>query len=153
MTKYRFTFELPCRYTDWNCPFFFNDWNLLNKLSHLSGQTNEKRKGHMTATYADNLFLPFALLLAKTFLPLAVLILFLNPWTLDLCLFFGWYVIFIAKSHLLRNILFCWKTSLLLYWKNPITSSKISIFFDKQDIHTNSQGYPLVIHILCITCA
>ena len=40
---------------------------------------NEKRKGHKTATYADNLFLPFALLLANTFLPLAVLILFLNP--------------------------------------------------------------------------
>ena len=52
----------------------------------------------MTATYADNLFLPFALLLAKTFLPLAVLILFLKPWTLDLCLFFGWNVIFIIQA-------------------------------------------------------
>ncbi|EDR96180.1 hypothetical protein ANACAC_02803 [Anaerostipes caccae L1-92] len=39
----------------------------------------EKRKGHITATYADNLFLPFALLLLITFLPLAVLILFLKP--------------------------------------------------------------------------
>ena len=48
-----------------------------------------KRKGHIAATYADNLFLPFALRLANTFLPFAVCILFLKPCSLDLCLFFG----------------------------------------------------------------
>ena len=48
--------------------------------------------------YADNLFLPFARLAAKTFLPPGVLILARNPWTLLLCLFFGWYVIFIYKT-------------------------------------------------------
>ena len=40
--------------------------------------------------YADNLWRPFALLLFKTFLPDLVAILFLNPCTLDLCLFLGW---------------------------------------------------------------
>ena len=43
----------------------------------------------MIAAYADNLFLPFALLAANTFLPPGVLILARKPWTLDLCLFFG----------------------------------------------------------------
>ena len=38
-----------------------------------------RRKGHIYAAYADNLFLPFALLAARTFLPPAVLILALNP--------------------------------------------------------------------------
>ena len=45
--------------------------------------------------YADNFFLPFNLLAAKTFLPPALLILLRKPWTLDLCLFFGWNVIFV----------------------------------------------------------
>ena len=49
--------------------------------------------------YADNFFLPFALLEANTFLPPAVLILLLKPCTLALCLFFGWNVIFIAKNN------------------------------------------------------
>ena len=35
--------------------------------------------GHKTAAYADNLFLPFALLAARTFLPPALLILALKP--------------------------------------------------------------------------
>ena len=35
--------------------------------------------GHKTAAYADNTFLPFALLAARTFLPPAVLILDLKP--------------------------------------------------------------------------
>ena len=48
-----------------------------------------RRKGHIPAAYADNTFLPFALLAAKTFLPPAVLILALNPCTFDLDLFFG----------------------------------------------------------------
>jgi hypothetical protein len=39
--------------------------------------------------YADNLALPLALLADKTFLPLAVDILFLNPCTFALCLVFG----------------------------------------------------------------
>jgi hypothetical protein len=55
----------------------------------LTFHKNEKRKGHIAATYADNLFLPFALRLAKTFLPLAVLSLFLKPCSFALCLFFG----------------------------------------------------------------
>ena len=54
-------------------------------------------------TYADNTFLPFALLAASTFLPPAVLILALNPCTLDLERFFGWNVIFI-DIHLLSII-------------------------------------------------
>ena len=52
--------------------------------------------------YADKTFLPLALLAAKTFLTLAVLILFLKPCTLDLCLVFGWNVIFIG-IHLLYS--------------------------------------------------
>lgn len=39
----------------------------------------KRRKGHNTAAYADNCFLPFALLAARTFLPPFVLILDLNP--------------------------------------------------------------------------
>ena len=38
-----------------------------------------RRKGHIYAAYADNCFLPFALLAARTFLPPGVLILALNP--------------------------------------------------------------------------
>ena len=39
-----------------------------------------RRKGHIIATYADNCFLPFALLAANTFLPFAVAILALKPY-------------------------------------------------------------------------
>jgi hypothetical protein len=46
---------------------------------HSNNTFNNRRKGHNNATYADNLFLPFALLLESTFLPLAELILALNP--------------------------------------------------------------------------
>jgi len=42
-----------------------------------------------------SLFLPLALLLASTFLPLAVDILSLKPCLLRLFLFDGWYVLFI----------------------------------------------------------
>ena len=38
-----------------------------------------RKKGHIAVTYADNLFLPFARLAARTFLPPGVLILALNP--------------------------------------------------------------------------
>ncbi len=38
-----------------------------------------RKIGHKTVTYADNLFLPFALLAANTFLPPALLILALKP--------------------------------------------------------------------------
>ena len=58
----------------------------------------KEKKGHKTAAYADNLFLPFALLEANTFLPPGVLILALNPWTLDLCLVLGWNVIFMWET-------------------------------------------------------
>ncbi len=46
---------------------------------HYGNKKNHRRKGHKIATYADNCFLPFALLAANTFLPLAVAILALNP--------------------------------------------------------------------------
>lgn len=62
--------------------------------------------------YADNFFLPFNLLAANTFLPPAVLILFLKPCTFDLCLLFGWNVIFILHAPPLSNP---------YYWKNTIT--------------------------------
>ena len=39
----------------------------------------KRKKGHITVTYADNFFLPFARLAAKTFLPPGVLILALKP--------------------------------------------------------------------------
>jgi hypothetical protein len=48
-----------------------------------------RRKGHKIATYADNFFLPFALLADNTFLPDAVAILALKPCTLECDLFFG----------------------------------------------------------------
>ena len=54
--------------------------------------------GHKTAAYADNLFLPFALLAANTFLPPALLILALKPCTLERCLFLGWNVIFMKAT-------------------------------------------------------
>lgn len=59
-----------------------------------------RKKGHIMwpVNYADNLFLPLARLAAKTFLPPGVLILALKPCTLLLCLFFGWYVIFIFQT-------------------------------------------------------
>lgn len=49
-----------------------------------------------------NLFLPLARLLLRTFLPSAVLILFLKPCSFFLCLFFGWYVLSILRH--LRSI-------------------------------------------------
>ena len=56
------------------------------ELSVLSQRFCESHKfsplekiGHKIAAYADNLFLPFALLAAKTFLPPALLILALKP--------------------------------------------------------------------------
>ena len=48
-----------------------------------------RRKGHIYAAYADNLFLPFNLLAASTFLPPLVLILALKPCTFALERFFG----------------------------------------------------------------
>jgi hypothetical protein len=39
----------------------------------------KRKKGHISVTYADNFFLPFARLAAKTFLPPGVLILALKP--------------------------------------------------------------------------
>jgi hypothetical protein len=44
-------------------------------------------------SYAESTFLPFSLRLFNTVLPLAVLILFLKPCSLLLCLFLGWYVL------------------------------------------------------------
>ncbi len=42
----------------------------------------KEKEGHISVTYADNLFLPFARLAANTFLPPGVLILALKPCTL-----------------------------------------------------------------------
>ena len=61
---------------------FFNNETLKICKKHIliSGLLQfKKRKDHITAVYADNLFLPFNLLEAKTFLPPGVLILLLNP--------------------------------------------------------------------------
>lgn len=71
-----------------------------------------------SSDYADNFFLPFALLLASTFLPFAVLILLRKPWTLDLCLFFGWYVIFIPIHLLHNNIKIRTKPNYIIIYSN-----------------------------------
>ena len=52
-------------------------------------------------TYADRILRPLARLLASTLRPFFVLILALKPWTLLLCLFLGWNVIFMS-SYLFR---------------------------------------------------
>jgi len=61
-------------------------------------RTASKRSVYFVVVQADNLALPLALLLASTFLPPALLILALKPWTFDLCLFLGWNVIFMIQS-------------------------------------------------------
>ena len=88
--------------------FFQRIWKL-----HAGNQpfSSIREKGHISVTYADNLCLPFALLAAKTFLPPGVLILALNPWTLDLDLFLGWNVIFIVLHLLFYNLI--WKGILI----------------------------------------
>ena len=53
-------------------------------------------KGNRNLSYAESFFLPLFLLLLMTFLPPVDAILFLNPCTLLLCLFLGWYVLFIV---------------------------------------------------------
>jgi len=45
----------------------------------LALKAKKRRKDHISAAYADNFFLPFARLEARTFLPPGVLILALNP--------------------------------------------------------------------------
>lgn len=83
------------------------------------------------APYADNTFLPFLLLAARTFLPLAVAILFLKPCTLDLCLFFGWNVIFIGRappSHLF-GILFLQISAFFIISKKPSFVKEFHKFF------------------------
>jgi hypothetical protein len=56
-----------------------------------------KEKDHTMRSYAESTFLPLSLRRCKTFLPFAVLILFLNPCTFFLCFFFGWYVLSISS--------------------------------------------------------
>lgn len=94
-----------------------------------------------TTAYADNTFLPFARLLANTFLPLAVLILLRNPCTLERDLFFGWNVIFIFLFHLLNKLLYMQYTENLFYFINknnePIILSnllfvKLFLLFHKE---------------------
>lgn len=65
-------------------------------------------------SYADNFFLPFALLADNTFLPPAVLILDLKPCTLALCALFGWNVIFIGMHLLYTTGLKYKRTSVIL---------------------------------------
>ena len=66
---------------------------------------------NLTPGYADNLALPLALLLFKTFLPLLFCILFLNPWSFFLFLLFGWYVLLVISYPFFRVfkkvIVFC----------------------------------------------
>lgn len=66
------------------------------------------------SAYADNFFLPLALLADNTFLPPAVLILDLKPCTLALCLFLGWNVIFIGMHLLYTTGLKYRRTSAIL---------------------------------------
>ena len=103
-------------------------------------------------TYADNFFLPFARLAARTFLPPGVLILALKPWTLERERFLGWNVIFMER-HLLLLLTFLYhisrmakllqdiawilvfrKTALWLYKKKGPMSRKLS------KNHTFSRG-------------
>ena len=75
--------------------------------------------------YAERTFLPLALLAWRTFLPPFVLVLLRKPCTFDLCLFFGWNVIFICQTPpSLPDLYLSWvsiippffeKTSLQLY--------------------------------------
>lgn len=63
-----------------------------------AGCSGENKRPQKLRPYADNCFLPLALLAARTFLPLDVLILLRNPWTFALCLVLGWNVIFMVNS-------------------------------------------------------
>ena len=138
----------------------------------------EKRSCHKTASLlsshqADNTFLPLALLAASTFLPFAVLILALKPWTFDLDLFFGWNVIFI-KRHLPYHtpglsvvvflfILWCFsgnsltntcsevRTSARLYLKRSVQSRK-NVDFTRFFKHLRMFIIKAVIHKLLIIC-
>jgi len=78
---------------------FFNPDPLMMKSRYFEKRSCHKTASLLSSHQADNTFLPLALLAASTFLPFAVLILALKPWTFDLDLFFGWNVIFI-KRHL-----------------------------------------------------
>lgn len=64
-------------------------------------------KGNRKPVYAESFFLPLFLLLLMTFLPPVEAILFLNPCTLLLCLFLGWYVLFIVFFLLKFKIRHC----------------------------------------------
>jgi len=57
--------------------------------------------------YTANLFLPFALLAAMTFLPFFVFILVLKPCVLFLGVLCGWYVLFIYGSFILFHSICC----------------------------------------------
>ena len=89
---------LPCR----KRPPLINTGELiipsqcLRRLQH--GRTRKaslEKKDHAGDPYTVRLFLPLSLLLLSTSRPEAVCILARKPCTLDLCLFLGWYVIFI----------------------------------------------------------
>lgn len=86
------------------CPTFWHE----TKLSRLPDSFESGRQliriiigWRQVTNYAESCFLPLALRAARTFLPPAVLILDLKPWTFALCLFLGWNVIFI-RTHLLH---------------------------------------------------
>jgi hypothetical protein len=66
-------------------------------------QAKLKKKTTLVRSYADSTFLPFSLRLCNTFLPPAVLILFIKPCTFFLCLFFGWYVRIISNTSVSRQ--------------------------------------------------
>jgi hypothetical protein len=72
--------------------------------------------------------LPFALLAARTLRPPAVFILARNPWTLERCLFLGWYVIFAIAN-----------TSLTGWLKQPGKFSKINAKSDQISAESDEQ--------------
>ena len=94
----------------------------------------KRRIGHTTATYAEILCLPFALLADNTFLPFAVLILFRKPWTLALDLFFGWNVIFIFYTSFIKTH-YATLNSSLYYIRKIQTSQVFSLWFSILKIH------------------
>lgn len=76
------------------------------KPSVLICKDHKKQCLHNFHNQYDNLLLPLARLLLRTFLPSAVLILFLKPCSFFLCLFFGWYVLSTCGTSVLFMLLY-----------------------------------------------
>ena len=77
-----------------------------------------RQKNHLAGDfYADNTFLPFALLRARTLRPPTVAIRARKPWTLLCLILLGWYVLFM---------------SCLLYFSNYLIINKRFAFVNKK---------------------